>query len=288
MNTEALGGPRLTVVTFNMLHGFGDRLNDDTLDERLGLLAAALREDPPDVVILQEASVTGRHGNVVDRLRLMLNEDLAASGLSYNSAQLLANGSTLVDFFEGSAILSRSRILSAEGITYRTQALIPPERRVGLLVRLLSARGDVAVVGTHLTNTEARMADGLVRTRQARELIAWIAGEAPGSLAIVGGDFNDVPGSATIQAMRAAGARDAWAEAAGQARALGSGLTALNGTVRDPEDFPEDRIDYIFLFGGTLEVQNAAAFLSAPLRDSAGRALWASDHVGVRVELSFP
>jgi len=68
-------------VTFNMLHGFGNRLNDATLEERLALLGDGVRAEAADIVILQEASLTpGRHGNVVDILRDGLNRRRGASG----------------------------------------------------------------------------------------------------------------------------------------------------------------------------------------------------------------
>jgi endonuclease/exonuclease/phosphatase family metal-dependent hydrolase len=286
VNANEPGGHRLSVVTYNMLHGFGNRLNDDTLDERLALLSAALLLDAPDIVILQEASVTHRHGNVVDRLRDMLNAGLAARGVSYNSAHLLENGSGLIRFFEGSAILSRYRIVTAEGLAFRAQALLPPERRVALRVHLTGPTGRVSIIGTHLTNTGARIAGRLVRTRQAEELAAWIASDGSADLTVLGGDLNDSPGSQTLGALAAVGGRDAWLEAAGQGRAPGQGLTALNGTVRDVAGTARERIDYLFVFGPTTTVEGAATFLDSALPDGSGRPLWASDHIGVRAELS--
>jgi hypothetical protein len=74
VNTDSLPGrARIRVITYNMLHGFGNSLNDETLDARLALLAAALLREQPDIVILQEASTSRGHGSVVDRLRDMLN-----------------------------------------------------------------------------------------------------------------------------------------------------------------------------------------------------------------------
>ena len=288
VNPASLTVPRLSIITYNMLHGFGNYLNDVTLDERLTLLSRAIASDPPDVLILQEASVTGRHGNVVDRLRDMLNGSLAAAGISYNSAQLMANGSSFVGFFEGSAILSRFRILSTEGLVYAAQAMLPPERRVALRARLWSAIGDVTVIGTHLTNTEARSGGQLTRTLQAQELARWIRADIGGdgaTLTILGGDFNDSPGSATIGQVLAAGGRDAWSDANGAAPVAGQGRTGLNGTVRDPGDIAEERIDFLFVFGRNVAVESVSLFLAAASVDSSGLPLWASDHIGVRAEL---
>jgi endonuclease/exonuclease/phosphatase family metal-dependent hydrolase len=216
----------------------------------------------------------------------------------------MANGSALIGFFEGTAVLARARIVSAESLVYKAQALIPPEHRVALRVLIAGAGSALEVIGSHLTNTEARDAAGLKRTLQARELAAWVvAGMSPSAgpaasaglphpAAIVAGDFNDSPESATIQVMLAAGGRDAWAEAVTSGGALGPGLTALNGTVRDSADVADERIDYLFVFSRDpakpAVVKDAALFLDTALPDSKGMPLWASDHIGVRVDLSLP
>ena len=168
VNTDRLTRATLTIVTFNMLHGYGSRLNDSTLEERLELLAAGIAEAKPDVVFLQEASVTpGRHGNVAERLRDALNERLRGEEISYNSVFAMANGSRLIGFFEGSAILSRFQILSADSLVYAAQALIPPERRIALRARVATGgetgeagARSIEIIGTHLTNTEARKRGG--------------------------------------------------------------------------------------------------------------------------------
>ncbi len=286
VNAEALATDALTVVTFNMLHGFGSRTNDATLEDRLLLLAEGIAACVPDVVILQEASLTpGRHGNVAERLRDILNGRLAARGISYNSVVAMANGSPLIGFHEGSAILSRWRILSADVLAYRSQALFPPERRIALRARIATApavglqRHVLEVVGTHLTNTGARCGGRLRRTMQAGELAALLAGTGggPAVVRVVGGDFNDLPGSDTIRALTSAGLRDSWLEAGQE----GPGFTSLDGHLRDPGATAHARIDYIFVGGPGARVKDARPFLGAPGQGADGAALWASDHVGV-------
>jgi endonuclease/exonuclease/phosphatase family metal-dependent hydrolase len=273
-------GGTLTVVSFNMLHGFGNRLNDETLDERLALLRDGIRSAGADIVILQEASDTpGRHGSVVDTLRDSLDH-LQGGGGPWSSAWVAANGSAVVRFREGEAILSRFEILSAGLLTFREQAFLPPEHRVALEVHLRGARMNLAVIATHLTNTDARRHGELVRTRQARELAVWA--QAIRSPVIIGGDFNSAPGSPPILAMTAAGGRDAWALAAAAGAASGSGLTSLTGSVTDAADVAEERIDYIFVLGDGLSVVGAQPFLDRPFPRTTGGALWASDHIGVR------
>jgi endonuclease/exonuclease/phosphatase family metal-dependent hydrolase len=244
------------------------------------------------VVLLQEASLTpGRHGNAAERLRDMLNRRLADRGVTYNSVFHMANGSGLAGFFEGSAILSRWRILSADVLAYDRQALIPPEHRIALRARIeMAPPGEspggrsLDVVSTHLTNTRARCRGALVRTLQARELVRWLetgAAAAPAAL-VVGGDFNDVPGSDTIRALTEAGLGDAWAEA-GQGAA---GLTSLAGPIRDSSARAMQRIDYLFV--RSVAVEGAQPFLDSPGRGADGGALWASDHSGVAAAIRLP
>ena len=277
-------GATLTVITYNMLHGFGDRLNERTLEARFGLLERALEEADADVIILQEASLTpaGRHGNVAERLRDLLNA-AAPTREPYGSAVAMAHGSRLICFFEGSAILSRYAIESAETIGYRAQAPLPPERRIALRVVLRGERGPIEIVGTHLTNLEARRGAALVRELQARELVDRILrpGDA-GRSVIVGGDFNSTPSSAVIRSMLEAGAVDAWESA----RPGEQGFTALEGEVTDPAARTVERIDYLFVRGA--RVLSAEPFLERPGTGPEGRPLWASDHVGVRARIALP
>jgi endonuclease/exonuclease/phosphatase family metal-dependent hydrolase len=262
-----------TAVTFNMLHGFGSRANDATLEDRLALLVEGIVEELPDVVLLQEVSITPRHGNVAERLREALNARLGARGISYGSVFAMANGSRLVGFFEGSAILARGRILSAGILVYEAQALLPPERRIALRATIAAAgeRGreeGIEVVSTHLTNTGARRGGRLVRELQAEELARWLGKtKAAGQVGlVVGGDFNDTPGSRTVREILASGARDAWVEA---------------GAAAAPR-----RIDYIFVGGPSLRAESAAAFLGKPRPRSTGGVLRASDHVGVLARIT--
>ncbi len=283
--TQAVpAGATITVVTYNMLHGFGNQLNDRTLEARLSLLAAALVTAQPDVMILQEASLTPstRHGSVAERLRDLLNAS-APPGGAYGSSVAMAHGSRLIGFFEGSAVLSRFSIESVETIGYRAQSLLPPERRVALRVVLRGERGPVVVVGTHLTNVEARRGRTLVREMQARELAERVlrSGNASWPL-VVGGDFNAVPGSSVVATVIAEGMVDAWAAS----RPGEDGFTAIDGAVTDPAARAAERIDYLFVRGA--RVVSVEPFLARPGSSPDGLPLWASDHIGVLARIALP
>ncbi len=141
----------------------------------------------------------------------------------------------------------------------------------------------VQIVGTHLTNTAARGGGRLKRTLQAEELIGWVLHQGAGGDAgveVIGGDFNDTPGSPTIGALLSKGARDAWTGAE-------PGLTGLRGSVTDADNAADERIDYIFLLGAGAAVQRAEPFLDHPFPRAGGGVLWASDHIGVMAWLKL-
>ncbi len=282
-NRDAFPGGELTVVTYNMLHGFGNRRGDATLEERLEILTRALAELRPDLILLQEASVTGRrrHCNVVDRIRAGLNGRLSACGVSYNSAFLPAHGSPIIGFFEGPAVLSRYEIVAAEKLRYRVQALLPPEGRIAVRATIRAAGGPIDAVSTHLTHRAERWRGRLKRTAQAEELARAVGAWAGGRRCVViGGDLNAAPGSDAVLALRRIGAVDAWREANGGL----PGYTAIEGAVTDAQARAFERIDYLFAVGRALAVRRAWLFLDRPVADrpgGPGPALWPSDHIGV-------
>ena len=100
---------------------------------RLGLLADAIVELEPDIILLQEASASQRHDNVVDLLVAGIN---ARGGDEYNSVFVPAHGSQIIGFFEGEAVLSRFAIEDFEVLRYGVQSLLPPESRIALIVSI--------------------------------------------------------------------------------------------------------------------------------------------------------
>jgi endonuclease/exonuclease/phosphatase family metal-dependent hydrolase len=274
--SDSFPGGSLTVVTFNVLHGFAGGAGEATLEERLSALVSALVELRPDVAILQEVSLTpaDRHGSIANRILA----GLSAAGEAWSMAVAMAHGSPLVSFYEGSAILSRYRILSSETLAYRAQSLFPPERRIALRVLIQAENGALEVIGTHLTNRAQR-----IRDAQARQLVERFVRDGGGSgPLLIGGDFNCPPAGDAVRELIAAGLSDAWA-AAGR----GAGYTALAGEVDDPEARLTERIDYLFTAGEGVRIEGVELFLDAPriTGPEEGRLLWVSDHAGVVARL---
>ena len=167
----------LRVMVWNIHHGQG---TDGRVD--LERIAEVIRKESPDVVMLQE----------VDR-------NMPRSGKTDQSselARLLKMNSVFgkaVGFGEGEyglAVLSRGRIVSGKVHPLPGEA---GEPRIGFTVTLEYDGSEIAVVNTHLDHISAER-----RLRQA-ETVATLGQER--EMAILGGDFNDVPGSATLEAI---------------------------------------------------------------------------------------
>jgi len=287
VNGDVFQGPEFTVVTFNMLHGFGSGVNDDTLDDRLNLLAREIVRTRPDAVLIQEASITSMktHCNVIDRLANQVNDALGGEVKSYNWIYARANGSAdLMNFEEGSAVLSRYEILSSEVFVYRHNATWLPESRIALRVTLRGDAADIDVFGTHLTNLEDTAGSELVRTLQARELVEEIIpSRGNTNPVVVGGDFNALPESATIHEMIDAGAVDMFANQNPAADGYTSFCDEFD--ITDPMEEPCQRIDYLFMMDVGGVVTDSTRFLDMARDIDRGpmeKWLWASDHIGVK------
>jgi len=287
VNDHAFAGPEMTVVTFNLLHGFGDAVNDATLDDRLNLVAQEIVATLPDVVLFQEASVTmpQAHCNVIETLASLVNTDLEGQAESYNWIYASANGSAdLIGFEEGSAVLSLHEILASDVYIYTHNPSTLLEFRIALRATLRGQIGDIDVFGTHLTNREDAVGSDLVRTLQARELAEEIIpGRGNANPVVVGGDFNDPPGTATIVEMTDAGAVDMFADQ--NPGVLGYTSFGHPFDITDPTEEPQKRIDYLFMFdeGGLISGSERFLDTARDIDPGAGESwLWASDHVGAK------
>ncbi len=174
---------RLRLVDFNVWH---DHPHLRNAERRANLLAAALTELQPDIVVLQEVWRT-RRGDLAERLAGRLGMDLAYAR---------ANGSRrLIGFEEGSAVLSRLPILAAERLVLAPHA--PPwTRRIALRARLDAGAGTLLeIVGVHLTNRGEPAV-----SRQAAALAALLA-----DTTVVAGDLNAASGSTALASFESRG-----------------------------------------------------------------------------------
>lgn len=219
----------LRVVTFNIHAG-----KDTGGADNLARLAAFVRAERPDVLLLQEVDVrTTRSGDVDQPTALV-----AAVG------GFVAFGKTL-DFQGGQygiAVWSRFPIRRH---ALRHLPIEPPQARAGgsyeprgaLVAELDAPGGPLIVVNTHLDAS----GDDTYRQQEIRTLVQVVDSlRQTGTAVLVGGDFNATPESDVIALATAAGWRDAWA-------VCGDGSDGFTFSARRPVK----RIDYLWLTGAT-------------------------------------
>ena len=170
----AAAGPRrdgpLRVMSLNVLHGFPRFAH---LPDRLDLIAAEIRHQDADLVLLQE--VPWHWGSAAHRLA-------EATGMNYAYVRANGNRWTLL-FEEGEAILSRYPLRDAAMVELMPRAGFFEHRRA-LRATAITPWGAVGVVSTHLTHGEPA-----ANRAQAASLAAFVADGGGGPL-LVGGDFN--------------------------------------------------------------------------------------------------
>ena len=241
------------VLVYNMHAGKDARGADN-----LARVAALVRQVGADVVLLQE----------VDRLTTRSGGVDQPAVLRRRTGYHVAFGRTL-DYQGGEygiAVLSRAPIVRD---TLVRLPVDPPQERAGgareprgaLVVTIGLPGGPLMVVNTHLDASREdrwRLQEIVTVLELAR------ATSSSDAWALLGGDFNSTPESATQAAVRQGGLRDAW-DACGS----GDGLTY-------PADSAVKRIDYLFLVG------------VAGCTDARVLASDASDHRPLLVRVTLP
>lgn len=277
--TEAAAAPppSLTVVTFNLFHGgpFSGLTGDDgDLEARLQMAVEELRALAPDIVGLQEASVSRRRGNVAARLAEALGLHHVHAPATRRLVGVPLLGRLLVwllDFDEGPAILSRFPI--AEWAIYdlpRCRRWLDP--RVVLRATVVTPAGRLQVFSTHTSRAECQV------TRVA-EIVRAHQGGLP---AILTADLNLPPESEAIAGL----ARHGLVDAFGTARAGATGPTVFQ-RIRSGDPTVSRRVDYVFVLPDprrVVTVRRSRVILDRPKRLGDGY-LWPSDHYGVVAEL---
>ena len=271
----------ITVVSFNVLHGgpwSGFAGDGRRLERRLEMVGEALAGLRPDVIALQEASVSRRLGNVPERLagRLGLHHAYApATSHVFGDGLLSRLIVGVLGFHEGPAILSRFPIVARQVHALpRCDSYLDP--RVILRARLDTPWGLVDVFSTHTSRDSCQV-------RRVAELVGQRRNGLP---SVLMGDFNNVETSVAIRALTdEAGFIDTYRRANPDAR---------GATVWQRPDAPvttaSRRVDYVFLIPGLDvrgRVRGSRVILDTPHRLPEGSLLWPSDHYGVLTELEL-
>jgi endonuclease/exonuclease/phosphatase family metal-dependent hydrolase len=250
-------------MDLNMLHGFPSFKG---LPARVELIAQGIRRQDADVVLLEEVPWTIRTGSVAKSL---------AGELGYNYLYYRASGNkSLIFFEEGEAILSRFPLHDPHPTILMPRVDLF-ERRVALSCIVSTPWGDLTLVVTHLTDKAPQKNLG-----QAGSLLSFVE-SLPGNQKVVAGDFNATEASPQIRLLSAA-----WTDTFGLLHPDDPGLTCcVDDLAAGPGEPLEKRIDYVFLAGkGDYKIVSAQRVFTAPF-PQAGGWQWASDHIGLLVEL---
>jgi len=205
----------LRLLSYNIRHGRG---MDGELD--LARTAAVIERLKPDIVALQEVDHTCQRSGEVDQA--------AALGERLDMHHAFAKFMDFQGGEYGLAILSRFPII--ESHTHQLPAGGEPRVALEIVVEA-GLHAPLSITCLHFDwqpDDTARLA----QTRALLEALAYRAGQP----AVLIGDFNDRPGSATLQLVEADGWQDLLKEEDG-------------GSFTFPSDTPRVEIDYIYARG---------------------------------------
>jgi endonuclease/exonuclease/phosphatase family metal-dependent hydrolase len=270
----------LRVLTYNLLHdgptsGFVN--NGTYLEERLDMVIGELKALDPDIIAVQEASQSRRHGNVPDRIAQALGFHMIyapATDRIFHVPLLDSAVVGIMGFKEGAAILSRFPIVGSEVYDLpRCQSRLEP--RILLRADIETPWGPVRVFSTHTARGDACQMD------RVSEMVRADDGHGP---SILMGDFNTVESSKVLTILRdEAGFVDAFRAA----NPSDPGATVWQ-RIEVPQPTVSRRVDFIFLSRGRsrkANVRSSRVVLDRPGRTADGTILWPSDHYGVFAEL---
>jgi len=272
---------RLLVVNHNILHGIRDEdpaaAPFDRFPERLPLIADALAEAQPDIVLLQEvvSNPGPDYPNVRDALLAALGEQHRALFGNFLGDPIDTEGL-------GQMTLTRLPVLSSQN---KSVSAI----RSAVRVTVQTDSGPLSIYNVHLEGTGAVLETGEdAELLEIENVIAFIQETRDGGPAILAGDLNAEPDDPSIQRLLQEGFIDALAEAGDPTCEQQGDPGCTSGTIPlgdNPDNLADHRIDYIFVLPGddaTVDVTEASLFNNEPFGIGGGRLLWASDHIGVR------
>ncbi len=273
--------PGLRVLTYNLLHdgpwsGFFE--SGTQLAERLDMTIQELQRLQPDVIALQEASDSRKHGNVPQRIADALGYQMVfepATQHIFGISLLDRLITSAIGFKEGPAIVSRYPIVASEVYDLpRCQRRVDP--RILLRAEIHAPDGPIQVFSAHTSKGDD------CQLQRVGELFREHRGTGR---AILMGDFNTGEQSTVLtEWQKESGFIDAF-------RVANPGVSG--GTVWQDiyVEWPtaDRRVDFIFLFDGSDNkspvVRSSRLVFDQPGRLPNGDALWPSDHRGVFAEI---
>jgi endonuclease/exonuclease/phosphatase family metal-dependent hydrolase len=316
----------LRVVTINVWSGLdykgslkmGDYQAPETRDRRTRILLEQLRELDPDVIAVNEANKLPRYARLLARelgydqvyhvglgglragplgLPVNLREGdviLAGEELQLKSdGRKQLSGGPVGNFFtfhfaDATQVIGGRIIVGGRELyLFNTHWHASPFPTEDYFRRLVERRDSGLIDARRYEELVAEAVEGQKwRLGEARETVQFIDRVAGGAPVILTGDFNARSDAGEIAVLRAAGFRDAFAEAGDPPGYTWDGT--VNGNIQlQKRAFPEDfwlepkrqRIDYIFFRGPGLQVKASEVVLNRPVRG-----LYPSDHFGVMAD----
>lgn len=273
----------LRVLTYNLLHdgpwsGFFE--NGTHLEERLDMTIQELQRLQPDVIALQEASDSRKHGNVPQRIAEALGYQMV-----FEPATQHISGIGLLDrlitsaigFKEGPAILSRYPIVASEVYDLpRCQRRMDP--RILLRAAIDAPDGPIQVFSAHTSKGDE------CQLQRVGELFREYRGTGR---AILMGDLNTGEQSSVLTEWQSE------PEFIDVFRVANPGVTGGTVWQNIHVEWPtaDRRVDFIFLVDGRngnrpVVLSSRLAF-DQPGRLPNGDALWPSDHRGVLADIEL-
>lgn len=230
--------------------------------DRLALIREELRGLSPRLVGLQEVMRDGT-----------CQASEIAGGLGYEV--LYAPAATFDDGTLGNALLTDLPVLESQVLALPTAPDVEPR---ALLYALVAAPdgGELPVFVTHL---DWQIDHGPDRVAQVRFITETADRLAVGLPAVVMGDFNAVPESEEIRAMREAGFTDAWADAGDGSDGATFSITNDYARMSVGRSL---RIDYVFT---RAKPRRTAVAFRTP--GGPGGEVWPSDHFGLVSDLEI-
>jgi endonuclease/exonuclease/phosphatase family metal-dependent hydrolase len=251
----------LKVATINL------RNRADRWLERRSLLVSALIDNHPDLVSLQEISLTINQGRWLQR---QVNFRLSGTGNKpYGLVQERRKHPAMA--FEAVGILSLLPIVYSDFVNLGYQGRVALRANVALPAsRTGSGQSSLDFVAVHLHHVAE---DRDARLEQAMQMVGWLDDRRRVPLQVIAGDFNEAPDAPSIRFMRQT-YRSAYAERHGR-DPLATFPTALPQPLIDYAAC----LDYVFLSPAVYNVSEARIFCDRPSPDD--DTLYPSDHVGL-------
>ncbi len=271
----------LRVLTYNLLHdgawsGFFE--SGTHLAERLDMTIQELQRLQPDVIALQEASDSRKHGNVPQRIADALGYQMVFApatehifGIGFVDRLI----TSAIGFKEGPAILSRYPIIASE-VYDLPQCQRRMDPRILLRAEIKAPDGSVQVFSAHTSKGDE------CQLQRVGELFREHRGTGR---AMLMGDLNTGEQSPILtEWQKEPGFIDAFRIAN---PGVPGGTVWQNIQVEWPT--ADRRVDFIFLFdggaSGSSVVRSSRLVFDQPGRLPNGDALWPSDHRGVLAEI---